>query len=384
MPRRGALAVLAGVPAALVAACSPDQEPAPPPPPSTPTPTPTPTPKPKPKPKPKPTVKVSGVKGSLADFAKKVYLGGEIATTKEAAALKKRKPVKKSVKVTASRGDWHGTPVGLIARGKDRTFVVHDGKKWVVVAGWWPDLGIRNRHIGGRRFVAILGSDAREEDGEKVTGARADTLQIAAVDGKGGGGILGIPRDSWANGAKINSVLVSRGAGGQTKALADLTGLPVSHYVITGFRGFRSFVKALGGVTVVSPANMPTRDIPKGKVHLNDNKAMWFARERKSLPNGDFGRSANQQKLLVAFVLAMKAMGPKKFGSLVTVLSRATQTNLPAKDGLEFAAWALSSPTSKVGRKVATGGFGMRSGQSVVLLGGSAQSLFGSFADGDL
>src|SRR5699024_2846556 len=341
----------------------------------TPTPTPTPT----------PTVKISGTKDKgLVDLAERIYLGGKFAASKAAAPVTKRKPLTKSVKVTASRGEWHGTPIGLLARDKDMTFALHDGKKWVVVAGWWPGLDIKGRHIGGRRFVAILGSDAREERGEKVVGARADTLQIAGVDGKGGGGILGIPRDSWVGGAKINSMLVHRGPAGQTKALADLTNLPVSHYVITGFRGFRSFVRALDGVTVVSPVKMPTRGIPKGKVHLDDNKAMWFARERKSLPNGDFGRSANQQKLLVAFVLAMNTMGPKKFGPLVTVLSKATLTNLPADAALQFAAWALSTKTSEVGRKVATGGFGMRNGQSVVLLGSSARKLFGSFADGDL
>ena len=328
---------------------------------------------------------MKGVKGGLADLAEALYSGKDVSTTDATKALTKRKPPKKDkVTVTGSQGEWEETAVGILAAGDDLTFAVKGDDGWQVVAGWWPSLGLDQVHAGGKKFVLIIGSDARVKQGQKISRSRGDTLQIAAVDGKGNAGIVGVPRDSWSSAGKINSALAAGGPNGQTEAIADLTGLPVENWVITGFPGIKKFVDGLGGVTVNSPHPMPSRDIGKGKVHLDGEGAMWFARERKSLPGGDFDRSANQQRLLIAFALTMKSLGPSKFGKLVSLLDSVTRTNVSAEDALQYAAWAFSIKKSKMITAVATGGFGMRSGQSVVELGSEAHDLFDSFADGNL
>src|SRR5690606_9981432 len=146
----------------------------------------------------------------------------------------------------------------------------------------------------------------------------------------------------------------------------------------------RKFVRELDGVNVDSPHPLPSRNIGKGKLKLNAEKALWFARERKDLPTGDFGRSANQQRLLVGFALAMKSAGPRRFGALASKLSRVTKSNVPADIALQYAAWAWTMKPPKLTRAVAKGGFGMRSGQSVVVLGSSARSVFRDFRKGRL
>lgn len=324
----------------------------------------------------------------LAAVAVALYSGGAVTTTAATAPLQKRARPKGPVTVTGSQGTWHGAPVACLAQGKDLTLLVKSGNTWRIVAGWWPGLGVTGPFNGGRQFVLVMGSDAREP-GEKVAAARADTLQIAGVDGKGAGGILGLPRDSWVSLAsggsgKINSALTFGGPAAQVRTVANLTGLPVQYYVLTGFNGFRGFVSALGGVTVNSPHAMPSRGIKKGVQKLDQHKALWFARERKSLPGGDFDRSSNQQQLLAAFAFALKAKGPTQFGPMVNALSRVTTTNLPAEQALQFAAWGMSMSLAKLGRSVATGGFATRGGQSVVVLGGQARSLFQGFKDGNL
>lgn len=329
-------------------------------------------------------MRTKGITGGLADLAEALYGGKTVSTTAATAALKDRKPLRASaVTVTGSEGSWHGTRVGILSQGDDLTFAVQQDDTWTVVAGRWPSLGIDKPAAGDKQFVLLIGSDARETQGESVSRSRGDTLHVCGVDGTGGAGIVGIPRDSWIAGAKINAAMVFGGPAGQTEAVAKITGLPVKHYVLTGFLGFQSLVRAIGGVTVDS-SGIPGLGIPKGIVHLNPTKALQFARERHLLPNGDFGRSANQQRVLAGFVLAMKTFGPARFGHLVTTASKLTQTNLPAENALQYAAWAWSIKPSAVGRTVATGGFGWRSGQSVVLLGASAQAIFDDFADGNL
>lgn len=389
IPRRGALALLASVPAALATACrksEPGTAPAPESPSSqTPTPSPTPTPKPKPKPKPKPSVTVKGVEGSFAGLAEAIYTGEKISTAPATKALQGRKiPKGAKFTVTGSEGKWHGARVGMLASGQDLTFAVRKGDAWQVVAGRWPSLGVDGVHAGGRHHVLVIGSDAREAQGENIGRTRGDTLQIVGVDGKGGAGIVGIPRDSWSSVGKINSAMAFGGPGRQTKAVANLTGLSLKYYVLTGFSGFRKFVRELDGVNVDSPHPLPSRNIGKGKLKLNAEKALWFARERKDLPTGDFGRSANQQRLLVGFALAMKSAGPRRFGALASKLSRVTKSNVPADIALQYAAWAWTMKPSKLTRAVAKGGFGMRSGQSVVVLGSSARSVFRDFRKGRL
>ena len=59
---------------------------------------------------------------------------------------------------------------------------------------------------------------------QRLDGSRADSLHIVAFDGRGGGGVLGIPRDSYvplASGGsgKINSALTFGGPWGCSRLL---------------------------------------------------------------------------------------------------------------------------------------------------------------------
>ena len=59
----------------------------------------------------------------------------------------------------------------------------------------------------------------------------------------------------------------------------------------------------IGGITVRNPtafsdSSLKPAGFAAGKVRLNGYNAMAFARIRKTLPGGDFDRSANQQRVL--------------------------------------------------------------------------------------
>ena len=389
IPRRRLLALLAAASGAVVTACTSGSHPRPPTPKgmaSSPSAPPTAQAQPGTHATATPVaVTTKGISAGLADLAHALYNGKQINTTTATAALQHRQaPRSAKVSVTGSQGTWHGTPVGILSQGRDLTFAIQRGGTWSVVAGWWPDLGVDAVSAGDKQFALVIGSDARESEGEAVTSSRGDSLHIVGVDGSGGAGIVGIPRDSWTSFGKINSALVFHGPDGQVEAIKEISGLPITYYVLTGFDGFSSFVDALGGVTVNSPQAIPSRGIPKGLAHLNSKIALQFARERHALPDGDFGRSADQETLLVGFARAIKAFGPSRFGKLVTTLSKLTDSNLPAENALQYAAWAWSTKPSKVVGKVAVGTNAVRGDQDVVLLGSEAKAIFRDFADGKL
>ena len=150
-----------------------------------------------------PDVVVRGADARLAALVEKVYAG------------------KTGVTATATTGTWKSEKVAVVTAGDDVTLAV--GPDWKVVGGWWPSLGKAEPDLGkGPRFVLVVGSDARPD--EPLKGSRGDTLQVLGIDGKGGGGVMGIPRDTWAplpggGSAKINAAFSSGGGAGQLAAV---------------------------------------------------------------------------------------------------------------------------------------------------------------------
>jgi LCP family protein required for cell wall assembly len=338
------------------------------------------------------TVTGKGLPKDLLATMRVVYLGGKAPATGDVAGyVAKRKPVKKDVALTGSTGSWKGTPIAAVGHGKDVTLLVKNKKTWTIVGGWWPSLGLKQRVPTKPMRVLAIGSDARPQ--QRVDGQRADALHIIGVDGKGVGGIVGIPRDSWvplASGGsgKVNAALAFGGAKGQTRTVQNATGVPIDGYVMTGFKGFRAMVNSMGGIKFVASSAMKsshgTTLLKKGVNILRGEPALNVARERKTLPNGDFGRSANQGRLILAGMAMAGSGGPTTLPRYLTKMSPHIHTDLSAAQILNLSAAALVSSPGKVPNKVAPGGVGTRSGQSVVLLGGGAQSLFADIKDGRL
>jgi LCP family protein required for cell wall assembly len=308
-----------------------------------------------------------------------------------ATALGRRKPVAAPPKVVGTTGTWKGTPIATVTTGKDLTLLVKRGKGWSVVGGWWPSLAVGRPASKTMRVLAI-GSDARNP--QPVTKCRGDALHIIGVDpAKGVGGIVGIPRDSWvplASGgnAKINASLVFGGVTGMVHSVSRVSGVQIDGYVITGFKGFRAMISALGGVVVVASKSLTSVDgfriVKPGTNRLDAKHALAFARERKHLPNGDFGRSANQGVLIKSGVAMAQKAGAAQLAKLLSRMGPHLQTDLTVEEVLNLSASLYLSPAAKIPNKVVPGDVGTRDGQSVVLLGGGAKSIFADMRDGHL
>ena len=312
-----------------------------------------------------PDVVVHGADAPLAALVQKLYAG------------------KSGVEATATMGAWKSEKVAVVTAGDDVTLAV--GPKWKVVGGWWPSLG------KGPRFLLAVGSDARPD--EPLKGSRGDTLQVIGIDGKGGGGVMGIPRDTWAplpggGSGKINAAFAYGGGDGQLASVRAVTGLPVEGYVATGFKGFKAIVDQSGGLPMTIAKKivfLHKLTIPSGKQSLSGKEALAYARERKSLANGDFGRSAHQGDMLLAAAVAARLAGVGVIPKAMSVVSRNAATDLSAADALTFVASFYRLDPRKVGHEVAVGSIGTSSdGQSIVKVNSSARAVFARFRDGRL
>jgi LCP family protein required for cell wall assembly len=164
-------------------------------------------------------------------------------------------------------------------------------------------------------WVLCLGSDARP--GQRLTGTRADAIQLVGLNLETGAGtMIGIPRDSYVDirghgRNKINASMFFGGPQLMADSVGRLVGVRPDYVFTTGFLGFRGMVRAIGGVTVHSKFSFSDPIRPQGYHRgvnkLNPFQALIFGRVRHPLPRGDFDRSANQQELLRSILRKVRA-----------------------------------------------------------------------------
>jgi len=337
----------------------------------------------------------SGIPAALAAVIEPLYYGGAVAASPSVVqVLAKRKPVQAtgSVVVTGAVSSWKGVPIAVVTSGQDVTLAVA-GPTWKVVGGWWPSIGVAAPSLGATpRRVLLVGSDARP--GQSVIKSRADSLHIVAFDGHGGGGVLGIARDSYVNLAtggkgKINSALTFGGPVGLQKTVSAATGVPLEGYVITGFDGFKRIIDGVGGLPMKVPVTVVGAGadvvIKAGPNTLTGRAALAYGRQRHTVTGGDFGRSANQGLLIMAAAGFTKLSGPAKLPGILHIAVPNISTNLSAEQVLTFAAAVYVTSPKKVHNRVAIGGSGRTSdGQSIVLLDANARRMFADIRDGNL
>jgi len=191
-----------------------------------------------------------------------------------------------------------------------------------------------HKSSSGRPFnLLVVGSDSREglddEGGRRygdVGGQRNDTTLVVRVEpARKRVSMLSIPRDlvvpiAGTGGENRINAAFSGGPGQLVQTVEQSLGIPVHHYVLIDFDGFRAIVDALGGIDVRFPH--PSRDSKSGLDireagcrHLDGGRALALARSRyfsyqqedgvwKSDPWADLGRIRRQQAFLQALVKA--------------------------------------------------------------------------------
>ena len=326
-----------------------------------------------------------------------LYLGGKVSVT---AAERRRgpgqaeAPAPAPLKVAGSTGTWKGVAHRDRRAGQGPHPARQGRKTWTVVGGWWPSLKVATAAPFPTMRVLAIGSDARNP--QPVTKCRGDALHIIGVDAKKGvGGIVGIPRDSWVplstgGNAKINAALVFGGVDGMVKTVERAPAASRSTGTSSpASRASAAWSTRLGGIVFVAARSCKSVDgyriVKPGTNKLDAKHALALARERKHLPNGDFGRSANQGALIKAGMRHGPQGRAGRPGRTAVEDGSPPEHRPHRRRGAQPVRQPLrATPRPGCPTRSCPGAIGTREGQSVVLLGGAARSIFTDMKNGRL
>lgn len=245
-------------------------------------------------------------------------------------------------------------------------------------------------------FILLIGSDARP--GEDIARLRADSIHILALDAGGAHAtLLGFPRDSWVEvpghgTTKINAAMTIGGPELLVATIEQLTGITMDYYALTWFDGFVQMIQDIGGLTIDIPFAMDDplysrASFEPGVQTITGREALAFARDRHDLPMGDFGRSENQGRLIVAAVAQLRAEfadDPSRLLDWLAAGLRSSETSLPFDEVLALAWVGLRLDPATITNAVVPGGTGMVGDSSVVLLSSNAPTIYADLADDGL
>ncbi len=181
--------------------------------------------------------------------------------------------------------------------------------------------------------ILLLGTDARI--GEDIS--RTDAMILVHLDAQTDRvSMLSFPRDLWVTipGYGKNKINAAYPIGekqlgpGYGPALAKetvsrLTGLPVDHFVMINFEGFKTLIDKLDGISIDVPKTITDDaypideyrgDIRTKKIHFDAGRqlmdgatALIYARTRHA--DNDFGRNQRQQQVLMAIFDRIREQG---------------------------------------------------------------------------
>lgn len=201
--------------------------------------------------------------------------------------------------------------------------------------------------------IVLMGIDSTDEVLEKNAIANGDTLIVITFNPKTlNATMLSIPRDSYVPiacwpGKDRNKITHAAGYGTQCMidTIENYLETDIDYYAKVNFKGLVKLVDSLGGIEVDVDQDLCTDSsnrkgkvcIKKGKQTLDGEHALVYARNRKQLANGDFGRNAHQQEIILALVNKIKSINNvSDFMDILNTVSNSMDTNLSTKQILSF------------------------------------------------
>ncbi|HSJ50336.1 MAG TPA: LCP family protein [Actinomycetota bacterium] len=231
-------------------------------------------------------------------------------------------------------------------------------------------------------FLLVIGSDARP--GEDPSETRADSIHLVGVNAaEGKASIVGFPRDAYVpipgmGTNKINSALVYGGPELLVQTVEELMGVTVDYWALTWFEGFVAMIRDVGGLSMDVPFDvfddLARAEIEAGPQVLSGAAALAFARARHALPQGDFGRSENQGRLMIAALAQFKkelTRDPARLLTWVGAGLRNARTDVPLDELITLAFTGASVNAKHVPNIVLPGSVQMAGNVSVVSLNSS-------------
>lgn len=192
-----------------------------------------------------------------------------------------------------------------------------------------------------------------EDNGKGSTG-RSDSMIMASIDNKSKKiKLTSFQRDTYVvipghGNGKLNSSYSLGGASLAIRTIEANFGVKVDRYAVVDFNSFKKIIDTLGGVTMNIDQdeavyinwqlrkNNQTGSCPlvpekTGKVKLNGQQALWYARDRGAdgvQAGDDWDRTSRQRKLLETVFNSMKGASITQIIQIVSEVGPLVTTNL--------------------------------------------------------
>jgi len=238
------------------------------------------------------------------------------------------------------------------------------------------------------RMVLVIGSDARP--GEQQTTHRADSIHILTANPSSGSGtIVGFPRDSYLQtpygSMKMTSLMAGRGPQVMLDLVVETWDLPVEGYVVTGFKGFESLMGEIGRLPIDLPRGLPAQPwwpgFRAGEQRLSPQRVLEYARTRKGVPGGDFTRSENQGRVMLAVLALLQMNDIAETPALMAILTEFAWTDLTPTDLIQLGATVHVLDAAEIDNVVLPGTVGRAGAASVVYLAPEVAAMLADLAD---
>ena len=180
--------------------------------------------------------------------------------------------------------------------------------------------------------------------GSPAATSRSDVNIIAVVNRKTKHiQLINTPRDAYVylpNSGDMKDKLTHAGIYGienSMKTIGNLYDIDIDGYMRVNFTGFQEIIDSIGGVDVYSDQAFTVTgggfSYSKGMNHMNGIEALAFARERKSLGNGDNQRGIHQMRVIEAIVSKATSSGEllSNYKGVLGGLSGSMQTSVPGE-----------------------------------------------------
>ncbi len=206
--------------------------------------------------------------------------------------------------------------------------------------------------------VLIMGIDSTENTLDKNATGNGDALMILTFNPKTlNATVWNIPRDTYVPIAcfanQKENKITHAAWGGEScmiKTIQNFTGINIDYYVKINFKGVVKIVDALGGITIDVSDEMDgvceqdsnrsfanQQCFKKGKMNINGEQALAYARHRKTLALGDFQRGLNQQAVVQGILNKLKAVrSTSKALEILDAISDNIDTNFTTDQILSF------------------------------------------------
>lgn len=147
--------------------------------------------------------------------------------------------------------------------------------------------------------MVLVHISANNERIDAVQLPRDTMMDLPSCNDKGHG--------SFPGGRGMLNSALNHGPGCSVKAVEDLSGVTIHHFVEMNFDGFSGIVDALGGVNVCLPQALKdpkaNLDLPAGEQHVDGTNALALARTRHAVGDGsDIARMDHQQVVMSAII----------------------------------------------------------------------------------